>query len=164
MLRRLAVPYSVEEWSEERERLLLSRALVSFLPVNAQNFSVVKSLNRAVSALCAGCQVLSSGYPLYESLAPFVYRDPDRLLEIFAGARCRYARNCSCIDAPVSRGRIPSWRRDLCDSWMCSAKSSSAPGRGSSAPLSAVIHGRHGAIHKFAGRMDASVASPFALR
>jgi len=81
MLRRLAVPYEVEEWTEEREKQLLEKSVACFLPVNSQNFSVAKSLNRAVSALCAGVQVLSSGFPLYEALAPLVYRDPAKLLD-----------------------------------------------------------------------------------
>ena len=79
-LRRLALPFELDEWSEEREAMLLERCTACFLPVNAQSFSVVKSLNRAVTALTVGTQVLSAGYPLYESLGEFIYRDAGQLL------------------------------------------------------------------------------------
>ncbi len=78
-LRRLPVPYRVEEWTEEKETDHLARSLVAFLPVNAQPFSAAKSLNRAVSALTGGVQVLSPGYPLYAPLGRFVYDDAGRL-------------------------------------------------------------------------------------
>ena len=79
-LRKLATPFMIDEWSAEREAALLSRSLVSFLPVNAQSFSRVKSLNRAITALTAGTQVLSSGYALYQPLKQFIYRCPRQLM------------------------------------------------------------------------------------
>lgn len=80
LLGRLPVPWSVDEWSVEAERQLLASSLVAFIPVNAQPFSAAKSLNRAVSALTAGTQILSNGYPLYQPLSDFVYRRPQDLL------------------------------------------------------------------------------------
>ena len=79
-LRKLAISYDIEEWTGEREVVLLEQSLVSFLPVNAQSFSRVKSLNRATTALSAGTQVLSSGYPLYQSLDQFIYRCPRKFI------------------------------------------------------------------------------------
>jgi hypothetical protein len=79
-LRRLAIPYTIDEWTLEKEDKLLAESLACYLPVNAQNFSIVKSLNRAVTALTAGVQVISIGYPLYKSLSPFIYGDPENLL------------------------------------------------------------------------------------
>ncbi|HEX2869667.1 MAG TPA: hypothetical protein VHP33_00395, partial [Polyangiaceae bacterium] len=79
-LGRLALPFELDEWTQQREAALLERCAACFLPVNAQSFSVVKSLNRAVTALTAGTQVLSAGYPLYESLGEFIYRDAGQLL------------------------------------------------------------------------------------
>lgn len=79
LLARLPLPFDVAEWSEEAEADLLRSSLVCFLPVNAQNASTSKSRDRAITALTAGCQVLSAGYPLYEALAPFAYRDPSSL-------------------------------------------------------------------------------------
>lgn len=74
-LRRIPVPYSIDEWSVETEALLLDQSLICFIPTNGQNFSVVKSLNRALTALTHGAQVFSAGYPLYAPLSPFIYRD-----------------------------------------------------------------------------------------
>ena len=167
MLRRLAVPYTVEEWTEEREARLLATSLVCFLPINAQNFSVVKSLNRAVSALCAGVQVLSSGYPLYGALAPFVYRDPAKLLddvkrrtlvlrEDTVPQLMRLMKECA---DPVVEGR--SYVEFL--EKQRERKSGSSPAAGQQPPA-ALIHGKNttGDVHKLAQRMAVlSVCSPF---
>lgn len=73
-LQSLPAKVQVEEWSESGEAIALDRALLAFLPVNFQSFSIAKSLNRAVSALARGAQVLSPGFPLYEPLRPFIYQ------------------------------------------------------------------------------------------
>lgn len=78
-LQTLPAEVTVEEWSEAGEAAALDRALVAFVPVNFQNFSIAKSLNRAVSALARGAQVLSPGYPLYDPLAPFIYKSVQEL-------------------------------------------------------------------------------------
>lgn len=91
MLRRLPVRTDIEVWSEEAEEDALQKALVAFLPVNAQPFSIAKSLNRAVTALSAGCQVLSVGYPLYASLDPLVYRDTEALLQDLEAGSVRFS-------------------------------------------------------------------------
>jgi hypothetical protein len=78
-LRRVPVPHRIREWSEEGETKLLRDSHVAFVPVGAQSFSRAKSLNRAVSALAEGCQVLSAGYPLYAPLDDFLYRSPEEL-------------------------------------------------------------------------------------
>ncbi|MCA3242672.1 MAG: hypothetical protein ING89_15370 [Rubrivivax sp.] len=80
-LARLPLPWSLQEWSLEGEAQLLQDSLVSFLPVNAQPFSRAKSLNRAVTALAAGTQVLSVGHALYTPLHDFVYRDAKSLID-----------------------------------------------------------------------------------
>lgn len=74
-LRDLPLRVSIDEWSEARERELLDESFAVFLPVNGQPFSTAKSLNRAVTALTAGCQVLSAGHPLYPQLDSLIYRD-----------------------------------------------------------------------------------------
>jgi hypothetical protein len=84
-LRQLPVPYSLQEWSLAGEERLLADSLISFIPTNGQKFSQTKSLNRALTSLCAGTQVLSAGYPLYERLAPFIYTDEATVLEDLAG-------------------------------------------------------------------------------
>jgi hypothetical protein len=80
-LARLPVPFTLDDWSEEAEVALVADSLLCFLPVNAQPFSVVKSLNRAVTTLSNGAQILSAGFPLYEALGDYVYRDPLALLD-----------------------------------------------------------------------------------
>lgn len=83
-LARLPLPVQVDLWTEEAEQRLLQQSLCCFLPVNAQPFSVAKSLNRAVSALSSGCQVLSVGYPLYAPLDSLIYRDATSFLSDLA--------------------------------------------------------------------------------
>jgi hypothetical protein len=91
MLRRLPVRTEIEEWSEDAEQEALDDAFAAFLPVGAQPFSVAKSLNRAVTALSAGCQVLSAGYPLYEALYTFIYRNATELLEDLERGQMRFS-------------------------------------------------------------------------
>jgi hypothetical protein len=86
-LRRLPLPYMIEEWTPERERGEMLEADVCFLPVNAQPFSQVKSLNRAITALTSGCQVLSAGFPLYDELGQFVYRSAGELRDDLMAGR-----------------------------------------------------------------------------
>lgn len=88
-VRRLSVPFAIEEWTEERERELIDHSFLAFLPVNAQAFSIAKSLNRAVTALTGGLQVLSPGFPLYEPLGDFIYRDPHQLADDLARGRLK---------------------------------------------------------------------------
>jgi hypothetical protein len=170
MLHRLPVHWNVEEWTEKRETALLARSLVCFLPVSAQNFSIAKSLNRAVTALCSGTQVLSSGYPLYEPLAPLMYRDPGEL-NADIGSR-RLALREDTIDAVLQT--IEQWAsvsgeaKKLGDflAGQCELKASRALGANASNSI-AIIHGREspGRIHKLAKKMGAlSVASPYATQ
>jgi hypothetical protein len=82
-LNRLPFAWAVDEWSEANERQQLAQSLLTFIPVSGQKFSRAKSLNRALSALCAGNQVLTVGYPLYQRLAPFIYNSPTKFLADF---------------------------------------------------------------------------------
>ena len=88
----LPVPWSVDEWTVEAEAALLEESLVAFIPVNTQPFSTAKSLNRAVSALAAGVQVLTVGYPLYQPLHGFIYRDASSLLSDLERGQLRLRR------------------------------------------------------------------------
>lgn len=74
-LRNLPYAVEVEEWTAEGERISLDQAMLAFLPVNYQSFSVAKSLNRAVTALTHGVQILAAGYPLYAALDEFIYSE-----------------------------------------------------------------------------------------
>jgi len=88
-LARLPLPVYLREWTLERETALLRSSLVAFLPVNAQPFSTAKSLNRAVTALSQGAQVLSAGFPLYAPFDPLIYRSIDDLGTDLAAGRMR---------------------------------------------------------------------------
>lgn len=85
----LPLPTSVAEWSQKAEAEVLRESFACFLPVNAQQFGTAKSLNRAITALCAGCQVLSVGNPIYKPLDRLIYRDPDQLLDDLSRERLR---------------------------------------------------------------------------
>jgi hypothetical protein len=88
-IRSLPLPVEIEEWSEEGEARDRDQALVSFLPVNYQNFSTAKSLNRGISALTGGTQILSSGYPLYRAVGDFVYTGAEAILADLEARRLR---------------------------------------------------------------------------
>ncbi|MBO0661390.1 hypothetical protein LQ948_02275 [Jiella sp. MQZ9-1] len=94
-LNRLPFRYSLDEWSLDAEERILHDSLVSFLPTSGQAFSRTKSLNRALTSLCAGTQVLSAGYPLYERIASFIYRDELDFLDDLAVNRLRLRSDTS---------------------------------------------------------------------
>lgn len=162
MLRQLPLEARIEEWTEVRESELLAESLACFLPVNAQNFSIVKSLNRAATALSSGTQILSAGYPLYAAMGTFIYREPLKLL--------------ADLDAqqPLLRVETLGQLSELFGQWADAEQEASSfaaflGGLAQRAPVprplfTAVIHGINSPpfAHKFAQRARAlSVASPF---
>jgi len=96
LIEQIPVPTEVSEWNEAAEQKLLAKSLLAFLPVSAQPFSKAKSLNRAVTALSSGCQVLSSAYPLYEELSAFIYRDGKSFLDDLARGTLRLSPDSLC--------------------------------------------------------------------
>lgn len=88
-LAKLPVPATLDDWTLEREGRALSECFAAFLPVNAQSFSTPKSLNRAITSLTRGAQVISTGFPLYKALEPFIYRSIDDLVVDLAQGRLR---------------------------------------------------------------------------
>lgn len=162
-LRKLATPFTIEEWTEEREAALLARSLVSFLPVNSQSFSRVKSLNRAITALTAGTQVLSSGYPLYKLLEPFIYRCPRQLMaDLQRGELAlRAATVPSICDQTWQLADTKTEVKKLTD-FLAGLPPPQRPAEQTNSCF-AVIHGNesYGDIHKFAQKQNMlSVASP----
>lgn len=166
-LRRLAVPYTLAAWTEEQEKAVLAKSLICFLPVNGQNFSIVKSLNRAVTALCAGTQVLSSGYPLYEPLSTFIYRDPLKLLKDIEDRRLALREDTvpqllGLLEQVASPRQEAQKLARFLEEQRALKPGGSTASRGK--PYAAVIHGRDtlADVHKFAQWMGAlSVSSPF---
>ena len=172
MLRRLPLRYQIEEWTEQREQAQIAGSLFCFLPVNMQNFSIAKSLNRAVSALSGGAQVLSAGYPLYAPLEDFIYRDPLTLLRD-AEARRLAVRTATVPDLARLLARWADPRSEACalHAFLGECLATSAepvPDKADSIRL-AMLHGRRspGDCHKFTQRMGqfsvGGVFSPLAL-
>lgn len=163
MIRQLPVHTTVAEWSEKAEAELLRSSLACFLPVNAQRFSAAKSLNRAVTALSSGCQVLSAGYPLYEALDEFIYRDHRELIEDVAAGHPRLNSGSvdklrETLDLLASSERAT---RDLQAFLLGLAERND--GETSERPLF-LVHGyaTNGAAHKMVQAVGGlSVASPF---
>ena len=140
--------------------------------MNAQNFSIVKSLNRAVTALTSGTQVLSAGYPLYDVLGDYIYADPAALIgdldeenlllspsrvDAFQTLMHHWAdpehETVKFVDFLKQRLELPV------------ANSARASDLDAPASLVAALHGRKstGAVHKFIQRMGGlSIATPFA--
>jgi len=131
-----------------------------FLPVNAQPFSTAKSLNRATTALAAGCQVLSVGYPLYSQLESLIYRDTKSLLRDVSNGRLQ-----------LSSERIQLYQERI-DAIASAASEASTlleflrklEARVPAANQFALVHGHstNGLAHKMVQAADGlSVASPY---
>jgi hypothetical protein len=154
-LRGLSVAFDLIEWSEEAEKEALDKATIALLPVSGQSFSRAKSLNRALTALSSGCQVLSLGYPLYERLDQFIYRQMDELLDDIDRGACRVGS--SSVKALVSRvgqvGNPFEGAKALVQQAREGVRRASA--RKGVRPLLCVVHGRKTKIelHKMAHRI-----------
>lgn len=164
MLARLPVPFTLTHWTEEAEAELIARSVACFLPVNGQGFSVVKSLNRGISTLTGGSQILSSGFPLYDLLDKFVYRNIGSLIVDIEA------------ETPRLRGDTISTLVDLMEKYGTASREADAliaslgrlPFKEPVTPLrksqtSIVLHGTipSGSVHKSIRRLGAlSVAAP----
>lgn len=160
LINRLPLPVVVEPWTEAREAEVLDSATIAFIPVNAQNFSIAKSLNRAWTALSAGCQVLSAGYPLYAPLQSLIYRDVAALLHDIRAGNARlgpdtidrlFELHDELADAPNEAASLTAFLAAL------------PPPVRSEPRLLALVHGgsTSGAVHKFAVANDAlTIRSP----
>lgn len=152
MLRRLSMPFELIEWNEKAEREALVGAAVAIIPVNGQAFSRAKSMNRAVSGLNAGCQVLNLGYPLYTRLSDFIYRSADDLAADIATGSCRLrSARVSALTARLSKLANPY---DIAACFVREARFAVAAAANHRRPLPRVclIHGRESTIsvHKMA--------------
>jgi len=164
MLARIPVPYTLDEWSIDKEAALLERSLVAFIPVNAQNFSIAKSLNRAVSALMSGTQVLSTGYPLYAPFNQFIYHSSETLLNDIAKQKLVVSRDNldalrQCLTDYADPGREAEKYAIFLNQLLEQQKN-----KKQSDVLLGLIHGVESvaACHKFAQRFrQLSISSPF---
>lgn len=160
-LARLPIPHEVEEWSLPRQEALLRWSLLTFLPVNAQAFSTVKSMNRAVSALLGGSQVLSVGYPLYAPFEAMIYRNAEAILDDLEDDRLRLRRDSlPVLTGLLARAGDPAIEAAGLAAFLVARQ---APVPVASGPL-VVAHGckSAGVVHKTLGQLGAlSAAHPF---
>jgi hypothetical protein len=166
-LSNIPVTYELHEWSESQEQALLAQTQVVFLPVSAQKFSIAKSLNRAVTALCSGNQILSAGFPLYKAFDEYIYRNGEDLLEDLNTNRPRLrSETIKRLDSLLRSYADPMVKARNVVDFLSSVVSHAgkldahtAPGR----PLAALVHGveSSGTVHKFAKKLASlSVGSP----
>lgn len=166
-LGRLGVPFEVNEWSEAAEQELLASSLVAYIPVNGQPFSAAKSLNRAVSALTHGVQVLSDGYPLYEPFSDLIYREAGQLVsDMDVGRLALRAETVPALIAKLAAFGDPAIEAAKFSAFL----SSSIVGkrnnhrRTNELPPLAVLHGRDSPndVHRSAQRLGhLSIGGPF---
>lgn len=143
------------EWSEEQERTALMAATVAILPVNGQSFSRAKSLNRAITAFNAGCQVLSLGYPLYDRVGDLLYRSIDELTADLAAGRCRVRGDT--VATLTERLMQLANPFEAAKAFIREAQAAldAMPAKAAVLPLLCLVNGRVSAIanHKFANSM-----------
>ncbi|KPF63740.1 hypothetical protein [Porphyrobacter sp. AAP60] len=160
-LRAVGLPMAVEEWSQDGEARGMEEALISFLPVNHQNFSIAKSLNRGISALTGGTQILSAGFDLYETIGPFRYRDAnDLLVDLDQGSlRLRpdtlpALKECmnDLADPANEAGRLLEFLKGL------PPVSPSRGSNGTTGPSPAIIHGNRTPYAVIAFAQDRGIA------
>lgn len=160
----LPVKTEVALWSEEREAALLDEALVAFLPVNANRFSRAKSLNRAVTALASGCQVLSPGFPLYAPLAPFIYDEAGELLDhLHSGALRLSGATLGGLSACLDQLASPAQECQRLEHFLATLGASGTPERRERDAIF-LVHGAAtgSALRPLLSSSDVvSVASPF---
>ena len=160
-LRDLPVRHQIRSWSLEAERALLDESFAIFLPVNAQPFSMAKSPNRAITALSAGCQVLSIGHHLYADFEPIIYRDPDEMAKDWAEGDLRLG--VKHLDAAIKlldgHASSETEARGLAEFLATVPR-----GSGAQDGQLAVIHGARPVLHRLGKLMDdvLQIASPYA--
>jgi hypothetical protein len=162
LISKLPLKVKIVEWREDSERALLSDAFAVFLPVNAQRFSAAKSLNRAITALSFGCQILSAGYPLYHALGEFIYREPAELLADLLTGSMRFSRS-SFGYYRVVVGTLASAEAEAQSAVRFLRSLGSRASNASAVPI-ALVHGvgTIGTAHKMVQALGGlSIASPF---
>jgi hypothetical protein len=167
LLSRLPVPVTLEEWTPRGEAAALTQATACILPVNAQHFSTAKSLNRAVTALSAGCQVVSLGYPLYAPLKSLIYRDLESLaIDIGEGQTLLRAETAGTYASLIKQWASPQTEASGLAAFLSGHLGEPRADLGSEVPPMAILHGTmtSGAVHKFSRRLGAlAVRTPFCI-
>lgn len=119
-LARAPVPVTIAPWSEAQEAALTASVDAVLLPVSAGAFNTAKSLNRAVTALAGGTQVIALGAPIYAALSDSIYTDVAEFVSDAARGCLRHraervpallSRLEAVASAPASAGRLLSLLR-----------------------------------------------------
>ena len=107
--------FRLETWSLDVEKRALDRALITFIPVNGQSFSRAKSLNRALTAIASGSQVLTPGFPLYEPLGTAIYREAGEVIPDLQSDCLRIRRQniTTVVDRVAALSSLPTLAREL---------------------------------------------------
>jgi hypothetical protein len=162
-LSRLPVPHTITEWTIERESALLKDCFLAFIPVNAQPFSSVKSLNRAITALTQGAQVLTAGYPLYRPLNDYIYTSPHELLADLHASDMRFSsKTIATFDSALKDFADPARESEALAGFLSSLPTAQPMAK--SRKADAVLHGFNSPkfIHKYANlHAQYSIASPY---
>jgi hypothetical protein len=165
-LRNIPHPLTVEEWSMEAEQASLTQALLAFLPVNYQNFSIAKSLNRAVTALTHGTQILTAGYPLYSALDAHIYTDAaDFAADLQAGSLRLGPSSLDTLDASLETLADPAVEAENFIHFLKALPIGVAETPVRQRPLRAILHGASStaAVHNLGRALGwLSLASPLA--
>jgi len=164
-LAKLPATIDLTTWSVAVERKALEEADAVLLPVSGQSFSRAKSLNRAITAIENGCQVISQGFPLYRRLDPLIYTDVGQFaLDLTRGA---LRVSALTLNEQADRLRTLGDPRTLTVSFLSACRqafkgkkqaTSAAPG------LLCVLHGMESPVaqHKLVSRLGGlSVKTPF---
>lgn len=163
---RLPVPVRLDEWNLEAEAALIAESVAVFLPVNAQPFSTVKSLNRAITALTGGAQVWTAGYPLYERLEALLYHSASDVARDVASGELRLRRaTLAQLTDLLGREGDPALETGRLTAFLSSLdRASLSPVKAGEPVAWAVIHGVRSSspIHEWGQSSGVlSVASPF---
>lgn len=171
-LRRTGLQLDLQEWTEEREQAAMDHALLAFIPVNHQNFSIAKSLNRGISALTGGTQILSAGFDLYGAIGDFRYRDAETFLaDLEAGSLKVRAETLAALSARMDDLADPGNEAERLLAFLRQLPRPTRPsGRimsGGSTVPQAVLHGRRSpfSVVTYSGRHDImTIGTPYAKR
>jgi hypothetical protein len=163
-LRNLPFSTEIEEWSAAAENASLDEALLTFLPVNYQSFSIAKSLNRAITALTHGAQVLTAGYPLYSALEDFIYdSSADFMADLQENSPKLRGETLSELDTTLAKLADPALEASRLLTFLTGLPTGSAKLPVEKRPLRAIVHGAAStpAVHTLGRALGwLSLASP----
>ena len=134
----------------------LERAFLCFLPTNA---TIQPGLvaNRVPTALTAGCQVLSAGFPLYAEFDQWIYRAPEDLADDWKRASFRFSPiSVSSFAAKIAETGSAEREAGQLKTFLKEVRTRSRSSRAGDGPI-ALLHGfgtspgAHAAVKRVSG-------------